>query len=129
MQDDRNDRIDVGALLSRSYALDAGPRVRLRLARRSDLPGIRALMDQREVPASDLELTRLVRYDPRRRAVICATAPLGGTETIVGVGAIDLALDAEPDTLVVDERLTRGLAELLFAALRHRARTHAQRVA
>jgi hypothetical protein len=124
-----HDQIDVGALLSRSYALEAGPRVRLRLARRSDLPGIRALMNQRDVPATDLALTRMVRYDPQRRAVICATAPLGGTETLVGVGAIDLIEDAEPDTLVVDERLTRGLAELLVAALTHRARVHSQRVA
>ena len=121
--------VDTGALLSRSYSLPTGPRVRLRLARRSDLAGIRALLEQRGVAASELALSRLVRYDPRRRAVLCATAPLGGTEAIVGVGAIDLTAEAEPDTLVVDERLTRGLGELLTAALVHRARAHARRVA
>jgi hypothetical protein len=122
-------RVDPGALLSRTYPLRSGPRVRLRLARRSDLPGIRALMRQRDVPASELALTRLVRYDPHRRTVICATALVGGVETVVGVGAIDLRADAEPDTLVVDERLTDGLAELLVAALTERARRHARRVA
>ena len=121
--------IDTGALLSRSYALPAGPRVRLRLARRSDLPAIRELLERRQVAAGDLALSRLVRYDPRLRAVLCATTPLGGTETVVGVGAIDLQADAEPDTIVVDERLTQGLGELLASALVQRARAHARRVA
>lgn len=87
------DSIDTGALLSRSYALPAGPRVRLRLARRSDLPALRALLEARGIEPSELTLSRLVHYDPWTRVVICATAPLGGTETIVGVGAIDLCSD------------------------------------
>lgn len=114
--------IDPGALLARTYELAAGPRVRLRLARRSDRRGLEALLRQRGIDPSPLELERLVRYDPRRRFVICATAPLGGTETIVGVGAIDRdGEDSEPDTIVVDERLTEGLGELLAAALQGRA--------
>jgi N-acetylglutamate synthase-like GNAT family acetyltransferase len=121
--------VDSGALLSRSYALPYGPRVRLRLARRSDLPAIRVLLDQRGVPASELSLDRLVRYDPRRRAVMCASALVGGAETIVGVGAIDLSHAAEPDTIVVDERLTGGLGELLAAVLVQRAEAHARRAA
>lgn len=121
--------IDTGALLSRTYALRAGPRVRLRLARRSDSEGIRTLLDQRDVEASEIAVNRLVRYDPWQRVVICATAPLGGTETIVGVGAIDLDDDSDPDTIVVDERLTQGLGELLAEALTQRARAHARRVA
>ena len=64
----------------------------------------------------------MVRYDPRRRLVICATTPLDGTEAIVGVGAIELdASELEPDTIVVDDRLTDGLADLLAAALVGRA--------
>jgi len=120
---------DPGALLSRSYELPSGPRVRLRLARRFDLPGIRVLLDQRRVPATDFELERLVRYDPRRRIVICAMAPVRGAETVVGVGGIDLETAAEPDTVVVDERLTDGLAPLLAEALVQRARIHARRTA
>jgi hypothetical protein len=123
------DSIDTGALLSRTYALPSGPRVRLRLARRTDGPGVRALLAQREVQASDLQVERLVRYHPSERAVICATAPLEGTEALVGVGAIELTEAAEPETIVVDERLTDGLGELLDAALRGRAQAHARRVA
>ena len=123
------DPIDTGALLSRTYPLPTGPRVRLRLARRSYLPGIRSLLEQRGVPVSDVALGRLVRYDPWHRAVICATAPLGRAEVIVGIGAIDLTDAAEPETIVVDERLTEGLGELLAAALSQRARAHARRVA
>ena len=116
-----NRPMETGALLSRSYALPAGPRVRLRLARSSDLPGLRRLLGRRDVEASDLAVERLVRYDPRRRVVLCATAPLDGTEAVVGVGAIETRPDAEPDTLVVDERLTSGLTELLADALAERA--------
>ena len=121
--------VDTGALLARSYALPYGPRVRLRLARRSDLPAIRALLERRGVPASELSLDRLVRYDPRRRVVMCASALVGGTETIVGIGAVDLADGADPETLVIDERLTGGLGELLGAALVRRAQTHARHAA
>jgi hypothetical protein len=121
--------MDTGALLSRTYELPAGPRVRLRYARRGDVRGLRALMEQRGLEPSDLELSRLVRYDPTRRAVICATAPVGGTELIVGVGAIDLTPDASPETLVVDEAMTEGLGELLASALLGRARAHSRRVA
>lgn len=121
--------VDTGALLAHSYALPYGPRVRLRLARRSDLPAIRALLERRGVPASELSLDRLVRYDPWRRAVMCASALVGGTETIVGIGAIDLVDGAEPDTLVVDERLTDGLGELLGGALVRRAQAHARHAA
>ena len=120
---------DPGALLSRSYELPAGPRVRLRLARHSDLPGFRALFAQRGVEASDLELERLVRYNPRQRTVICAMAPVRGAETVVGLGAIDLDAAAEPETIVVDERLTDGLGTLLAEALVQRAQIHARRTA
>jgi hypothetical protein len=120
---------DPGALLSRSYELPSGPRVRLRLARRSDLPGIRALIAQRGVEATDLELGRLVRYDPRERIVICAMAPVQGAETVVGVGSISLDGHTDPDTVVVDERLTDGLGQLLAEVLVQRAQIHARRIA
>jgi hypothetical protein len=120
---------DPGALLSRSYELPAGPRVRLRLARPSDLAGFRTLFDQRGIPVTEFELQRLVRYDPRRRIVICAMAPIRRAETVVGVGAIELGADAEPDTVVVDERLTDGLGTLLAEVLVQRAQIHARRTA
>jgi hypothetical protein len=114
---------DPGALLSRSYELPRGPRVRLRMARTRDEASIRALLAQHGLEPSDLELGRLVRFDPRNRIVICATALIGSRETVVGLGAIDLDDDRlrDPDTLVVDERLTDGLGDLLVAALTGRA--------
>jgi hypothetical protein len=120
--DETSPRIDTGAMLSRSFELPAGPRVRLRMAHRSDLFAIRALLEQRGVDATELELSRLVSYDPRERIVICAVAWLGGAETIVGVGASYLARGSEPETLVVDERLTEGLGTLLTMALADRRR-------
>jgi len=115
--------------LARTYALAAGPRVRLRLARRRDEAAVGRLLAGRGVEASELELGRLLSYDPMRRMVVCATAPLGGAETVVGIGAIDLAAGAEPDTLVVDEALTAGLGELLGGVLRSRADRHGRRFA
>ncbi len=103
--------------LTRTYPLPAGPRVRLRLARPADGAAVLALLAGRGVVADDLEVSRLLRFDPLRRVVLCAFAPVDGAETLVGIGAIDLADGAEPDTLVVDERLTDGLGELLGAVL------------
>ena len=121
------DQIDTGALLARTYQLPNRQRVRLRLARRSDVRGLRALLEQRGIEPSPLDVERLVRYDPQRRLVLCATAPIAGTEAVVGVGAIELRAPlSEPDTIVVDERLAEVLAELLAAALVGRA---ARRVA
>jgi hypothetical protein len=117
------------AILTRTFALDGGPRVQLRLARLSDLAAVRALLERRGVGATDLDLRRLLAYDPWRRAVLCAFAPLGGVPTLVGLGAIDLRADAEVDTLVVDDRVAAGLGPLLGEVLEHRAQAHARRVA
>lgn len=114
--------LDTGALLSRTYELPSGPRVCLRYVKRSDRPGLQALLAGRGIEAREVALTRLARFDPTGRAVICATALVGGEETIVGVGAIDLDPHAQPDTLVVDEDMTEGLGELLAGALLGRAR-------
>jgi hypothetical protein len=114
---------DPGALLARSYALPRGPRVCLRLARIRDAPAIRALCERRGIEPDELELARLVRFDPRHRIVICATALIGLAETVVGIGAIELSAGhpREPDVLVVDREATDGLDELLADALVGRA--------
>jgi hypothetical protein len=116
-------------MLSRSYELPAGPRVRLRLARPSDLPAIRALLHRRGLPATEIGLERLVRYDPRYRIVICAMASMAGIETVVGFGGIELESGAEAETVVVDEDLTDGLGTLLREVLSQRARIHSRRIA
>jgi hypothetical protein len=114
------------AILNRLYVLPRGPRVRLRLAQAGDAVAIRALLREHGAGSEDLEAARLLRFDPRRRVVICATALIGSTETIAGVGAIEL--DAlEPDVMVVDEQLTEGLDELLKRALVSRAQEIARR--
>jgi hypothetical protein len=99
----------------------AGPRVRLRLARPGDRAAVLALLAGRGVEASELDVRRLLAFDPLGRLVLCAFAPVDGAETLVGLGAIDLAPGAEPDTVVVDERLTEGLGELLAQVLSDRA--------
>ena len=114
-------------LFTRTHALDSGPRVRLRLARSTDRDAVAALLASRGVTTSEIAVRRLLAYNPIDRRVLCAFAPLDGTETLVGIGAIDLHPGAEIDTLVVDERLTGGLGELLDRILRGRAQAHQQR--
>jgi len=103
--------------------------VRLRLARRADLAAVRTLVRSRGVQPSDLALRRLLTYYPAERLVIAACAPIDGHDTLVGLGSIDLEADAEVDSLIIDERLTEGLGELLVSVLEGRAAAHSQRVA
>lgn len=115
---------------ARTLPVDNGPRVRLRLAWRGDAASVGGLLARRGLDAHDLEVGRLLAFDPARRVVLCAFAPIDGQETLVGIGAIDLHADADPDTLVVDERLAGGgLATLLGDVLVRRARAHGRRVA
>ena len=116
------------ALLGDTFPLENGMRVRLRMARSSDTTPIRGLLARAAPGAGELELARLVQFDPRRRCVICATSLIDGTETLVGVGSIDLEGDgrAKPDTLIVAEVRPKDVAELLAGALIERA-AHAAR--
>ena len=114
---------------ARTHPLPGGPPVRLRLARRSDAPAVRDLLAGRGIAASEVEIARLLAFDPAARAVICACAPVDGRETVVGIGAIDLKAGGEVDTLVIDEARTDGLGELLGEVLQRRAEGHASRVA
>jgi hypothetical protein len=119
---------DPGVLLGASYRLSDGTRVRLRLVCASDRPRVRALLSARGVPDSDLATERLLRFDPRARAVVCATALIDGSETMAGVGAIDIGAVAEaPDLLVIDDHAPAGVADLLAGALLGRARALARR--
>jgi hypothetical protein len=107
-----------GALLASSYALPRGPRVTLRLVRGRDLSGIRGLARRAGADLDELALVRLVNFDLSAQIVMCATALVGTSETVVGVGAIELdAPNPAPSRLIVDEELTDGLAGLLTGAL------------
>ena len=106
------------SIFARSFSLDGGLRVRLRLARPADASAIARLLG-----ATPLEARRLLRFDPAHRAVVCA---LDGSEGLVGVGAIDLREDAEPDVLA---GAVPGLEALLGDVLRRRARSRSRHVA
>jgi hypothetical protein len=106
--------------LRRTFPVPGGPAVRLRLAGPSDREAVTALLARRGVDARDLELQRILAFDPTRRHVLTAFAPIEGQDTLVGLGAIDNGEDA-PDILVVDERLA-GLSDVLGRVLTERAR-------
>jgi hypothetical protein len=59
---------------------------------------------------------------------MCATGLVGSSETLVGVGAIELAADgsAQPDTLIVDGEHRAPVAALLASALVGRASASAR---
>lgn len=115
---------------ARTHPLENGLRVRLRLAWRGDAAAVADLLARRGLHADELEIGRLLSFDPAARVVICAFAPIDLADKLVGIGAIDIGGDAEPDTLVVDERLAGdGLAALLAEALAGRARARGRRVA
>src|SRR5437763_535323 len=118
-----SDGFDPGALLAYSYVLPRGPRVCLRLARPRDAAGIADLFWSHGLEPDELEVARLVRFDPRRRIAICATALIDSVETVVGIGAIHLEDSAggRPAPVLVDEQLTAGLEQLLTDALVGRA--------
>jgi len=115
--------------LARGFDLGDGLRAGLRLARPRDAGGVLALLAGRGVAAGEIDVRRLLAYDPTRRAVMCATLPADGSERVVGIGAIDLEEGAEPDTLVVADGLDERLPELLWTILSARASRRGRRVA
>ena len=74
--------------------------VRLRLPHRADADGLRDLCARHR---ADCDPERLLRFDPRERAVICATAGIGAAERIVGVGAVRLCQGCAPEVLLADD--------------------------
>ena len=118
--------MDPGTLLATTHDAD-GLRVRLRLARPSDALRLRGFLESN---ASRLatQARRFTFYDPRRRLVVLATAPLEGTEEIVGLAdlrtpepqeALLVVDDRTPSTAV--RRLLEQAAAGLSARLRHTA--------
>jgi hypothetical protein len=92
--------------------------VRLRLARRADAAGVRALA---EGAGAETDAWRLVCADPRERAVICAVTVSAAGEAVVGFGSIRLRAGAEPDLVLAgDPRVAEALHDALVE--RHAAR-------
>ena len=121
---------DPGALLGASYQLPDGARVRLRMVAPSDRPRILGLLEASGLSGHELAAGRLLRFDPRRQAVVCATMLIDGAEETVGVGAIELHRHGRqatyPQLLVVHPAAPAGLRGLLAGALVGRARALAR---
>ncbi len=107
-------------LMLRHHELPDGLRVRLRLVQSRDIPAIHALALVSGSALEALDVARLVRADPRRRIVICASALVGTTQALVGVAAMDADAE-EPDLLCVEPGADERLSELLVRALRTRS--------
>jgi hypothetical protein len=107
--------IDPGALLASTYQLDDGSRVRLRLARPTDVPLVRDFLGD-----SDDLVRRFTFYDPRRRVVLAATMLDGGFERIVALG--DAAFDELPEVVVDREMEGSGVGDLMADAVAYYTR-------
>ncbi len=110
--------------LDTHHTLPEGTRLRLRLPQVRDRAGLVDLLTRLGLEADELDVARILRFDPRGRTVICATVWTGTAETMAGIvaGAKD---GRGPDLLVADERLTPGVGEalrdMLAASVGHRA--------
>ena len=102
--------------LDRKKTLADGTRVRLRFPQARDRAQLAALHAHLGLEVGELELARLLSFDPRRRFVLCATTWDGTHERLLGYGAIDRTT-REQDVLVGDERGAGDVAELLARTL------------
>jgi hypothetical protein len=114
------------SMFGRSHRLDGGLRVRVRLARPGDQPLVADLLERLGFQPSHSLLLDVIRFDPHRRAVVCATALVGGTERVVGFGAVDLQSASAPATVVAEPEHGRELIRLLRGGLRARAQLTAR---
>jgi N-acetylglutamate synthase-like GNAT family acetyltransferase len=116
------ENVTPSPFLGPGFLLADGLRVRLRLARSSDVGAIAKLFARhgQDVTVDELAVGQVVQFDPRRRYAVCATALIDSTERLIGVGAIDLDPHevGEPDLLVVDPDVPEAeVGELLWDAL------------
>jgi hypothetical protein len=109
--------LDPGALLASSYQLGDGSRVRLRLARPSDVPLVRDFFGGE---AADELVRRFTFYNPRERVVLAATMLDLGYERIVALG--DAAFEDMPEVVVDDGMEDSGLADLMAEAVAYYTR-------
>jgi hypothetical protein len=100
--------------LDRLHPLPDGRRVRLRLPRVTDPPGLHALLARLGVAADDdLDVRRALRSAPGRRLAMCATTWDDGAERLVAFAALDL--DEERMTLLGEDESAAGLLERALA--------------
>ena len=109
------DPVDPGALLASTHELDDGSRVRLRLARPTDLERIESFL---ETTDADEPARRFAFYDPRERLTLAATMPSEGGEEIAGIAEVALTdRAADPGIVVGADFRGRGLKTLLCQAV------------
>lgn len=106
-----------------AQTLPGGLRVRLRLPQRADRAGLAAL------GLGEMDISRALRFDPRERFVVCATAWVEGAERLVAFGTIALREEARPATLVADPATAPALGALLEHALIGQAEGRLRRAA
>jgi hypothetical protein len=105
------------------HVLADGTAVALRRARSRDLDALGSLAARNGILCEELELARLVRSDPSHRLVLCASTPVDGVQTVVGVGVIELGRwSTMPSMVLVDPSVGAGLGRLVAEALIGRAR-------
>lgn len=104
-----------------AITLATGLRVRLRLPNRFDRGRLGGLFAQAGISLDDLELSRLLAFDPRERVALVAVVLVGRAEEIVGFTMMDRS-DDRPDLVLGDELRAPGVAALLEDAVRARRR-------
>jgi GNAT superfamily N-acetyltransferase len=118
---------DPGTLLATTHQVDGDLCVRLRLTRPSDADRVHSFLDQlspetrqqRFMAAMPITSPKVVRhftfFNPRERMVVAATAPVDGSELIVGLADVALTStgQAELGVVVDDDLQGRGVGKLL----------------
>jgi hypothetical protein len=111
-------------MLSTTHRLQDGLRVRLRFPYSTDRAAVAALYARVGLLVDEIELRRLLRFDLRRRRVICAVAWVDGAEQVLGIASTTHDGDPTPEVLVADEERAPGVGRLLRAALAEQASQH-----
>jgi hypothetical protein len=118
--------LDHRSSVEAAEELPDGTLVSLRRVRLRDLDALISLAARGGILCEQFELARLVRSDPAERLVMCATTLVDATETVVGIGVIELGSSATmPSLILVDPAHGRSLARWLAESLVARARAAA----
>jgi hypothetical protein len=93
----------------RPITLENGLRVRFRLPHAADRRGLQALFARGHSPIGELHARRLLRFEPRGRVALCAVAPVGGRESLVGFAAAAPG-GGPPEVVLADEAVAPGMS-------------------
>ena len=119
------------SILTAAHELKDGTSARVRLTRPSDEPRVRVFLETLSEPSRyrrfmsglsevpDSIVSHFTFYEPRERLMLAATAPVDGTEAIIGLADIALLETgmAEIAVVVDDESQDKGVGTLLTRAV------------